>query len=207
MKTNERIASDEDHELVSLCKNGDVAAFEALVRKYQKRVFNIAFRMIGNYDDACEVAQDTFVSAYRAIKNFKGMSKFSTWLHTIAVNLSKNRRRQLGTKHYHEHFSMDNPLATDDGLIKVETASGDPSPQERLEQEEAQKKIQDCINKLDDEFREVLILRDIQGFSYEEIICSFLFVLLISSKTLELVHDIKFLFCEFVNHSGLPGCD
>jgi len=169
MGTNEQIASDEDHELVSLCKNGDIAAFEALVKKYQKKVFNIAFRMIGNYDDACEVAQDTFVSAYRSIKQFKGMSKFSTWLHTIAVNLSKNRRRQLGTKHYHEQFSMDDPLVTEEGRINVETASGDPSPQERLEGEEAQQKIQDCINRLDDEFREVLILRDIQGFSYEEI--------------------------------------
>ena len=169
MKTNEQIASDEDHELVSLCKNGDIAAFEALVKKYQKKVFNIAFRMIGNYDDACEVAQDTFVSAYRSIKQFKGMSKFSTWLHTIAVNLSKNRRRQLGTRQYHEQFSLNDPLATEEGRINVETASADPDPPERLEQKETQQKIQDCINRLDDEFREVLILRDIQGFSYEEI--------------------------------------
>lgn len=169
MKTKEQITTDEDYELVSLCKQGDVAAFEALVKKHQKRVFNIAFRMIGNYDDACEVAQDTFVSAYRAIKKFKGMSKFSTWLHTIAINLSKNRRRQLGAKQYHEQFSLDDPLTTEEGQINVETASGDPSPQERLEGEEAQQKIQDCINRLDDEFREVLILRDIQGFSYEEI--------------------------------------
>ena len=169
MKTKEQITTDEDYELVSLCKNGDVAAFEALVKKYQKKVFNIAFRMIGNYDDACEVAQDTFVSAYRSIKKFKGMSKFSTWLHTIAINLSKNRRRQLGTKHYHEQFSLDDPLVTEDGRIMVETASEDPTPPERLEGEDAQQKIQECINKLDDEFREALILRDIQGFSYEEI--------------------------------------
>lgn len=169
MRTKEQIATDEDHELVSLCKQGDIAAFEVLVKKYQKRVFNIAFRMIGNYDDACEVAQDTFVSAYKSIKQFKGMSKFSTWLHTIAVNLSKNRRRQLGTKHYHEQFSLDDPLVTEEGRINIETASADPAPLERLEQKETQQKIQDCINRLDDEFREVLVLRDIQGFSYEEI--------------------------------------
>lgn len=169
MKTKEQITTDEDYELVSLCKQGDVAAFETLVKKYQKKVFNIAFRMIGNYDDACEVAQDTFVSAYRSIKKFKGMSKFSTWLHTIAINLSKNRRRQLGTRQYHEQFSLNDPLATEEGQINVETASADPTPLERLEGEEAQQNIQDCINQLDDEFKDVLILRDIQGFSYEEI--------------------------------------
>ena len=68
-----------------------------------------------------------------------------------------------------EQFSLNDPLATEEGRINVETASADPDPPERLEQKETQQKIQDCINRLDDEFREVLILRDIQGFSYEEI--------------------------------------
>lgn len=169
MKTEKQITIDEDSESVSLCKKGDISAFEALIKKYQKKVFNIAFRMIGNYDDACEVAQDTFVSAYRSINKFKGMSKFSTWLHTITVNLSKNKRKQLGTRKYHEQFSLDNRLVTEEGSVSVEPVSADPSPLEGLEQKETQQKIQNCINKLADEFREVLILRDMQGFSYEEI--------------------------------------
>ena len=169
MREEKQKTTDEDYELVSFCKEGDIDAFEALVKKHQRRMLNIAYRMIGNYEDACEIVQDAFVSAYRNLKGFKGKSKFSTWLYTIVMNLSKNRLKQLKTQLHREKFSMDNPILTNDGQIKVEPASSEPSVLEKLEKRDVQQKVQGCINSLDDEFREVLILRDIQGFSYGEI--------------------------------------
>ncbi|MBI5026027.1 MAG: sigma-70 family RNA polymerase sigma factor [Nitrospirae bacterium] len=169
MKGNEQTTIDEDVELVSLCKKGDVDAFEVFVKRYQKMMLNIAYRMIGNYEDACEVVQDAFLSAYKGLKDFKGTSRFSTWLYTIVINLSKNRINQLKTQIHHEQFSIDDPVFTEDGEMKVEYASNEPSVSEKLEKREIQQKVQKCINSLDPEFREVLILRDMQGFSYNEI--------------------------------------
>ena len=169
MREKEAIKTDEDHEAVSLCRKGDVDAFEVLVRKYQKRMLNIAYRMVGNYEEACEVVQDAFVSAYRGIKNFEGKARFSTWLYTIVVNLSRNRLKQLKTQRRREHFSIDDPLPANDGRVRAEPVSNEPSILERLEKKDIRQKVQGCINSLDNDFREVLVLRDIQGFSYDEI--------------------------------------
>jgi RNA polymerase sigma-70 factor (ECF subfamily) len=169
MKRIERSATDEDAEAVFLCKEGNVDAFESLVGKYQKKMFNIAYRMIGNYEDACEIVQDTFVAAHKAIKNFEGKARFSTWLYTIVMNLSRNRLIQLKIQRSREAFSIDDPVSADDAEIKGETASDEPSILERLERKDIQQKVQGCIDTLDNEFKEVLVLRDIQGFSYDEI--------------------------------------
>ena len=169
MKREEQAFIDEDAEIVSFCKKGNVDAFEELVIKHQKKMLNIAFRMIGNYEDACEIVQDAFVSAYKAIRHFEEKAKFSTWLYTIVVNLSRNRLNQLKIQSKHEAFSMDDPILTDSGELAVELGSNEPSVLERLEKRDVQQKVQECINALDNEFREVIILRDMQGFSYEEI--------------------------------------
>lgn len=169
MRENKQKTTDEDYEFVSLCKEGDVDAFEVLVRKHQTRMLNIAYRMIGNYEEACDVVQDAFISAYRSIKSFKGKAKFSTWLYTIVMNLSKNRLKQLRAQLHREKFSIDDPVPTNNGQVRGELASSGPSALESLERRDVQQKVQECINSLDDEFREVLMLRDIQGFSYDEI--------------------------------------
>lgn len=160
---------DEDYEIVSLCQKGDIDAFEVLVRKHQKRMLNVAYRMIGNYDEACEIVQDAFVSAYRGLKSFKGKAKFSTWLYTIVINLSKNRLRQLKTQLDRERLSINDPVPATDGQIQGELASNEPSALEQLERRDIQQEVQKSINALDTEFREVLVLRDIQGLSYDEI--------------------------------------
>jgi len=169
MSENKGIRADEDYEAVSLCKKGDVDVFEVLVRKYQKKMINAAYRITGSYEDACEVVQDAFVSAYKAIKGFEGKSRFETWLYTIVINLSRNRLKQTRARQQQEAFSMDDPVETEEGSIKFEHASNELSALKRLEQREIQKKVQECIRSLDDEFREVLVLRDMQGFSYDEI--------------------------------------
>jgi RNA polymerase sigma-70 factor (ECF subfamily) len=160
---------DDDLEYVSLCRKGDVNAFEVLVRRHERRMFNIAFRVIGNYDEACEIVQDAFISAYKNIKGFKGEARFSTWLYAICINHARNRLRQLKTRRYREGRSLDDPIMTPEGELLADPPSGEPSALERLEARDVQQQVQGCINALDAEFREVIVLRDIQGFSYEEI--------------------------------------
>jgi RNA polymerase sigma-70 factor (ECF subfamily) len=169
MREREQVSADEDANLVSLCKKGNVDAFEVLVLKHQKMMINIAYRMIGNYEDACEIVQDAFISAYKGIKNFEEKAKFSTWLYTIVVNLSKNRLKQIKTQQYYEGFSIDDPTVTDKSQINADPASGEPSILEKLMRNDVQQSIQECINSLNSEFKGVIVLRDIQGFSYDEI--------------------------------------
>ena len=165
----ERVPDNEDYKLVSLCKNGETDAFEVLVERHQKKMLNIAYRMIGNYEDACEVVQDAFVSAYKNIKGFEGKARFSTWLYSIVVNLSRNRLKQLHVRRSREEYSLDDPLFTEDGHITKEHSSAEPSALDRLERKDVRQKVQGCIDSMDGEFKEVLILRDVQGFSYEEV--------------------------------------
>lgn len=160
---------NEDLDLVTRCKQGDTDAFEPLVGKYQRKMVNIAYRIIGIYDDACEVAQDAFVSAYKNLKNFRGDSQFSTWLYSITVNLAKNRAQKTRTESGRQAFSLNDTLKTDTGEISVDLPSGDPSALDRLEQRDVQKGVQECINGLEEEFRTVVVLREIQGFAYNEI--------------------------------------
>lgn len=164
-----QVAADEDYELVGLCQKGDIDAFEALVEKHQRKMLNIAYRMIGDYEAACEVVQDAFLSAYKAIRKFRGEARFSTWLFSIVINLSKNRMKQMRIRLQREGPSIDDPVETEDGHLSRDPPSQEPSILEQLEKKEIQAKVQACINSLDVEYREVLVLRDIQGFSYDEI--------------------------------------
>lgn len=161
---------DSDHEIILRCKKGDISAFEQIVRKYEKKMFNISFRMIGDYNEAAEAVQDAFVSAYKNMKGFKGDSRFSTWLYSIVANFSKNRIKKARSQSFREPLSLDDPVDMDDGSIQREHPSGELSVLERLEKRDVALKVQGCINELEDNFKEVIVLRDIQGFSYEEII-------------------------------------
>jgi RNA polymerase sigma-70 factor (ECF subfamily) len=160
---------DDDAALVSSSQGGDLQAYERLVTKHQKRMLNTAFRIIGDYDDACEVVQDAFVSAYKNIRTFRGQAKFSTWLTAIIVNLSKNRLKQVRSRQRHEAFSLNEPVRTDDGEMAMDPPSKDLSVLDQMEKRDVQARVQDCIKALEPDFREVLVLRDLQEFSYEEI--------------------------------------
>ena len=162
-------ATDDDAGLVSLVQKGDVDAFEQLVSRHQKRMLNVAFRLTNDYDDACEVVQDVFVSAYKNIGSFRGDAKFTTWLTTITVNLSKNRLKQMKSRKGREAFSLDEPVQTEEGGIRIDPPSKEPSVLDCLEKRDTQNKVQDCIKALEPEYREVIVLRDMQDFSYEEI--------------------------------------
>jgi RNA polymerase sigma-70 factor (ECF subfamily) len=163
------IHKDEDRDLVTLCRKGDADAFEILVRNYKKKMFNIAFRITGSMEDASEVVQDAFVSAYRNLKHFEQKSRFSTWLYSITVNTAKNRLKQNLTRKAHEPHSYDDPLYSDSSTKRIEPVSDDPSALDLLMEKDRQKGVQECLNRLEQDFREVLVLRDIQGFAYTEI--------------------------------------
>jgi RNA polymerase sigma-70 factor (ECF subfamily) len=160
---------DDDSDLVARSRHGDLEAFEQLVLMHQKRMLNIAYRLIGDYDDACEVVQDAFVSAHRNIKTFRGDSKFTTWLTAITMNLSKNRLKHLKSRQGHVAYSLDDQVETSEGEMAIDPLSKAPSALDQLELRDVQSRVQDCIKMLDPDFREVLVLRDLQDLSYEEI--------------------------------------
>ncbi len=162
-------AVDEDDELVSACRKGDVDAFGVLVEKYQRKTFNIVYRMMGDYEETADIVQEAFMSAFRSIRKFRGDAKFSTWLYGICVNHAKNRMKQARSRSRHEGPSLDEPVQTNDGSFVPDPPGNDPPADEQLERKELQAMVQKCIDSLDDEYREVLVLRDIQGFSYDEI--------------------------------------
>lgn len=159
----------EDNHYVALCQKGDADAFRFLVEKYQKKMVNIAFRITGDYEEACETAQEAFLSAFRSIKKFRGDAAFSTWLTGITMNHARNRFKKLKSLSHHEGLSIDDPVESEAGQALRNHSSSESSAVEQLEKKELQTKVQECIAKLDNEFREVLVLRDIQEFSYDEI--------------------------------------
>jgi RNA polymerase sigma-70 factor (ECF subfamily) len=161
---HKRAVQDEDYEVVLSCRKGDDEAFGILVERHQKKVFNMALRMTGDYDEACEVVQEAFLAAFRAIRKFRGEAKFSTWLYGIVLNVSKTRLKQTAQRRQ-KTVSIGDPA--DDPVDRLPGEG--VSALEVLEKKDVQAKVQHCIRTLDEEFREVLVLRDIQGFSYDEI--------------------------------------
>jgi RNA polymerase sigma-70 factor, ECF subfamily len=164
-----RTIGDDDAGFVARCQRGETEAFSVLVRRHQKKMLNLAYRMIGDYDEACDVVQEAFLSAYRAIGKFRGDARFSTWLCGIVLNHSRSHMTQKAARSRREAGSLDDPVKSKDGSFLNEPRSQEGSIVERLEKRELEAKVQECIGFLDGEHREVLVLRDIQGFSYEEI--------------------------------------
>jgi RNA polymerase sigma-70 factor (ECF subfamily) len=160
---------DDDNHYVVLCQRGDTNAFQALVERYQKKMLNIAYRITGDYEEACETVQEAFLSAFKTIKKFRGEAAFSTWLTGITMNHARNRLKKMRSHSHHEGVSIDDPIEIETGQILYNHPSQEEPIIEQLEKKELQAKVQECIGTLDDEFREVLVLRDMQEFSYDEI--------------------------------------
>jgi RNA polymerase sigma-70 factor (ECF subfamily) len=169
MDDDTRAPEDEDIEYVVQCQKGDTEAFAVIVERHQKKMLNMAYRMTGNYEDACDVVQEAFLSAYRSLKTFRRESRFSTWLYRIVVNHTKTRLQQLKIRSRYEDSAIDDPPAAEGAKSLHPMTSGDVPLIEQIEKRELNERVQKCIGTLDDEHREVLVLRDIQGFSYDEI--------------------------------------
>src|ERR1017187_7883578 len=157
MKSNQFDQSDEV-TLAEACRKGDLAAFECLVQRHQKMLFNVAFRLTGLHEDASDIVQETFLAAWRKISEFRGEARISTWLTAIAVNLSRNRLQQLQARSRREAYSMDAPLNGTD--LMPDPPSNAPSALQRMEEAELRSMLRSCIAALSHEYREVLVLRD-----------------------------------------------
>ena len=159
----------DDAALIAQAQAGDVGAFDQLVLRHQQMVFAVALRMLGDRDDAQDVAQDAFVRAYQSFKSFRRDAKLSTWLVSITMNLCRNRRRWWARRKRVIVASIDDPVETGEGNIAHDVADPSPSPAAAVERRERQRLLMATLQTLDQHDREVIVLRDIQGYSYEEI--------------------------------------
>lgn len=163
-------AEEDDVVFVARCRQGDTEAFAVLVRRHQKRMINIAYRMTGDYSAACDVVQDAFLAAFRARDKFRGDARFSTWLCGIVLNQAKNYLAEQAIRLRRGEVSFDDPANSGDGRHLNGLCAQEEPVVERMERQEREAKIQECIGRLESEQREVIVLRDIQGLSYEEIV-------------------------------------
>ena len=148
-----------DAECVKRVQRGDRECFEILVRSHQKATFNLVYRLLGDYDEAAEVTQEVFLSAYRAIDSFRGDANFSTWLYRIAFNHASTRRRTMSLAR--QRFSpLENTDIPNDNLV---------DPAQAVEQKEIQEQVQQALNHLDKQDAAIILLRDLQDVPYEEV--------------------------------------
>lgn len=157
---------EEEARLIREIRAGDGDAFETLVREHQTRVYNLALRMTGDPEDAMDVSQETFLKAWRTLGKYRGDCSLGSWLYRIASNLSidllrKNKRRQR-----EKIVSLEDP--GEDGR-PLEVPDLGEEPQTILEREENRRAVWACLEKLPEEQRLILVLRDVNGLSYEEI--------------------------------------
>lgn len=156
----------DDRRLIREAVAGDTASFGELVRRYQDRLYNIAYRVVGNPDDAADVVQDAFVSAYQSLASFKGDSEFFTWLYRIAFNTAISQKRKKRPT-----ASIDGGTPGRDGETGYdpEDVSTDTAPDAMMSRTEDERVLTAAIAKLSDEHRTVLVLKDIDGEKYEDI--------------------------------------
>jgi RNA polymerase sigma-70 factor (ECF subfamily) len=148
----------DDSQLVDRVRRGDPRAFEELVITHQHRVFGVALRMLRNRAEAEEVAQEVFLRVHRSIDDFRGEARLSTWLYAIASRLCLNRLA-----------ASERRLAREGEETLGRLASGDDDPADTLERSELEMALQRAIGELPDDRRLVVVLRDLEGLSYEEI--------------------------------------
>jgi len=154
----------DDRRLISEALAGRTASFGELVLRYQDRLFHVANRVVTNPDDALDVVQDTFVSAYQSLASFKGDAEFFTWLYRIAFNtaISAKRRKRVA-------ISLDSVTNEYESGIDPEDRAADTAPDAAMERSEDERMLAAAIAKLSPEHRTVLLMKDIDGLKYEDI--------------------------------------
>jgi len=161
---------ETERKFVERLRAQDERAFNELVQTYEHRVFRLVFRMLGRRDEAEDMAQEVFVQVFKAIGQFRGDAKLSTWIYRVAVNLCKNRIKYLARRHDGVQDELESvaeraPLSQAKGVTFGDVAR----PDQMVEGYQIEKIVHTCIARLDADFREALILRDVEDLSYEEI--------------------------------------
>lgn len=159
---------DNGLKVIRSAIKGDHQAFEQIVYTYEKKVYNIAYQMFGNSHDASDASQEVFIKIYQKLNQFKFDSAFSTWLHRISVNtcIDLYRKKKRQNK---DSFSIDKDIATEESSVSFELVDSGQTPEEQILQNEQVSEVREAIQELKEEQKTIIILRDIQGFSYEEI--------------------------------------
>ena len=155
--------------LIRRLKDRDEKAFREIVRRYSDQVYNMTYRMLGNREEAEDVAQEVFIIVFKSIDSFRGDSKFSTWLYRITANTCKNRIKYLARRHDRQKSEYDEGIDRDQAAGAVTAPNAPRRPDAAMAGLELELKLQDAINSLDEDHRLLVVLRDIQELSYEEI--------------------------------------
>jgi RNA polymerase sigma-70 factor (ECF subfamily) len=178
--TDRTAAADSvELDLLRKAQTGDRGAYGRLVALYQDRLFNAILRMVGDYDEAAELAQETFTRGLDKIDGFRGEASPYTWLFRIATNLSISRLRKVQRR---RTFSLDSPVGSPNGTrgrgaadaedqassLVGRMAGAEPTPHEQAERHERNGKVLEALGRLDAEYRAVLVMRDIEGFDYQQ---------------------------------------
>jgi RNA polymerase sigma factor (sigma-70 family) len=155
-----------ESELVHRARGGDLSAYDALVKRYQERIYATVYHMTANHEDANDLAQESFIKAYSALKSFKGGSSFYTWLYRIAVNKTINFLKQRKNKYHLSLNDIDFNAENDPDLVALVS---DKTPFRDANLSELQKKLNEALLKLSEPHRMVVVLHDVQGQSHDEI--------------------------------------
>lgn len=156
---------EEETALVKLAQSGNRSAFEQLVIANQTKVYNLALRMVGNEQDAYDMSQEAFIKAYHALENFRGDSRFSVWLYRLTTNVCLDFLRAKSRK---THGSL-TYLSEEDGEKELEIYDDRFSPETIAEKKELREAVNRGLMRLPENYRAILLLREIEGMSYEEI--------------------------------------
>ncbi len=152
--------------LIQRCKQGDIGAFNELVQMYEKRVFNFAYHMSGNYDDAHDVAQEAFIRVFNAIGTFRGDANFTTWLYRIVTNVFLDERKKQKS---HMHTSLEDYIELEENTVTRQIEDPGPLPDHIAETGERDTLLRSAIQDLPEYQRMMVILYHTQNKSYEEI--------------------------------------
>jgi len=156
----------EDQKLVKRAQGGNLEAYDELIRRYQERIYATIYHMTANHEDANDLAQETFIKAYQALKSFKGDSSFFTWVYRIAVNKTINFLKQRKNKTHMSLNDLDFNAEHDPDLVALVS---DKTPRRDVSLIELQEKLNGAMQKLSEIHRLVVTLHDVQGLSHEDI--------------------------------------
>jgi RNA polymerase sigma-70 factor (ECF subfamily) len=156
----------QEKALINRCKEGDINAFDELVTHFQKRVYNFAYGIAGNYDDANDIAQEAFVRVFNSISTFRGDANFTTWIYRIVTNVFLDERKKVKN---HRQVSLDEIIDLDETSVSRQIEDDSPLPGEIAESKERNKAVRAAIDSLPDYQRIIMTLYHLHDRSYEEI--------------------------------------
>lgn len=162
------MTNDIEHSIIKKAMKGNIDAFEKIVYLYEKKIYNIAYAMFKNEQDSYDLSQEVFIKLYKNLNSFKFDSSFGTWVHRITVNtcIDEYRKRKKKNKY---SYSLDDPILTENNSIERQLEDKAMTPEEQILQIEYINDLRDAIFSLKEDHKTIIILKDMQGLTYEEI--------------------------------------